>query len=257
MDGIAHLYVPGDEPFFPVGSYTLNPVENVFSSLVKKLHIRSLTLVRVSASVRQLQNVFGVLAPRLAELKPKNINLLSVSWIFMWRSMAEPLRLRELDFDGFLQSEFEKWTAVPRKSTAPRPPSLIPNPASNNLWSRAMFQFRCFMTEGSPSVCGMLQVEAWILSAGQGPFPIAPFYKPHCPLHNSQPNKVVDACQRESAIRELLGDYSLDFHSDRHAYVRFNRPSPVPVPARILWMRMLAWICPSTWRTMLSNFLRV
>lgn len=194
----------------------------------RKYLITGLTLRRVSATSPKLQNIFQALAPTLKELELEDFRLSSGSWTLMWRSMANTLQLRKIKFGSSFRAAAESWNAFPREKAIHQPIYSSSADASCTPWSHMMSDLGCFFWESKPSGNTLKRLGEWILSNGQGPFPLVPFYTPHCRDHHYPSKRVVNACSRESAVRELLADDSSDFEGDGHFYARREQTGSCP-----------------------------
>jgi hypothetical protein len=209
----SQLWNVGTEPFYNVQIKSIH-LDHLWNIPSQKYSIGSLKLEEMSASSSQLHNLFQALAPTLEVLNLKYIQLSSGSWTFMWRSMAETLQLRKVTLSGHFGAPSESWNKVERGKINSQHYSSWSEDPPTTPWPQMMFDLRCFFWETKPTNNILDRLEEWILSKGQGEFPLVPFYIPRCLYHHSTSMRIYNAYSRESAVRELLRDNSFDFVRD-------------------------------------------
>jgi hypothetical protein len=194
--------------------------------------IRSLHLRRMSASSPELHNLFQALAPTLIDLSLKSFQLSSGSWVLMWRSMAETLQLREIKLRGQFGAAAEAWNQLWRGRIKYQNCSPLSEDPPTTPWSQMMFDLGCFFWEKKPTSHILGGLGEWILSGGQGEFPLVPFYTLRCSYHHYPSTRIYNACSRESAVRELLGDSSFVFERDKLLHTREEQAVCCPKTCR-------------------------
>lgn len=202
-------------------------IDHFFVGPARTPLITSLKLSRIMAPHFELDNLFSALAATLKELYLDEIGLYDGSCISMWRSMAEILKLRRLELSGDFRGVSEGWTATRCKCSVYR----RLHHSTDSLctcWPDEMYTSGRCSHEQEHSGDVLRKIESWIVSNGNGPFPIVPFYTPRCSRHHSPSKRLFAAYARESAARELLLDSSFNFKSDRSHYTQHQQPQPCP-----------------------------
>jgi hypothetical protein len=190
--------------------------------------LRSLKLTTVSATFVQLQDIYENLASTFKELKLEDIQLCRGSWLLMWRSMASTHQLCRFKLRTRFRGPSENCSHFPHKWATNR---LLPTLTADTAtipWSQTLSILDCFYWERKPSTNVLQELEAWLVSNGQGPFPIVPFFTPRCRDHHSPSKKMFGALRRESAIREMLLDTSFDFARDERSPPRRYQAKSCP-----------------------------
>jgi hypothetical protein len=227
----ADLRDTGHGPHHNVEDLRLH-IDHLWSMPPQKYPIRSLKLKGVSASSRQVHNMLQALASTLEDLTLKDVRLSSGSWVLMWRSMAETLQLQKIKLSSSFKAAAESWIPSRYKKYTYQPCSPSSMDPPTTPWSQMMFDLGCFFWETMPTSNTLQKLEQWILSNGQGEFPLVPFYTPRCRDHHYPSMGVYNAYCRESAVRELLADDSFDFVRDNLLHTRDEQEISCPKTCR-------------------------
>jgi hypothetical protein len=197
---VPKLGIDTSQPTYPDAELLSLNIHHAFPMPTQAPPLGSLKLTTVPATFVQLQDIFENLASTLKELKLEDIRLCRGSRLFMWRSMASTLQLRRPKLRRGLRGPSENWSCFPHKwATSWLLPTLTAD-AATIPWPQMMSTLDCFYWERKPSTNVLQELEAWVVSNGQGPFPIVPFFTPRCRDHHPLPKKMIGALRRRSAI---------------------------------------------------------